>query len=191
MTILDLDIGAAARTVAVGIVAYLALVAMLRVSGKRTLSQLSAFDLVITIALGSSLSAVLISDDVGLMQGLAAFALLIVLQFVITWTSLRSKTVAKLIESEPTVVAFRGKFLKDAMLRERLLRSDIEVALRQHQLLRVEEADLIVLEADGSITVIPELDSEAARQVGDGLKEGGHAVTRASSVEGPASWRGG
>ncbi len=57
------------RTVVVGVLAYLALVLLLRVSGKRTLSKMNAFDLVVTVALGSTLATVLLSTSVALARG--------------------------------------------------------------------------------------------------------------------------
>ena len=78
------------RVVVVGTVAYLTLVLLLRISGKRTLSKMNAFDLVVTVALGSTLATVLLSSSVALVEGLLAFALLIFLQFAVTWLSVKS-----------------------------------------------------------------------------------------------------
>lgn len=77
------------RVAVVGTLAYAALVALLRVSGKRTLSKLNAFDLVVTVALGSTLATVLLSKDVALTEGLLAFALLAGLQWAVATLTLR------------------------------------------------------------------------------------------------------
>lgn len=77
------------RTAVVGVLAYAALVLFLRVSGKRTLAKMNAFDLVVTVSLGSTLATINLSANVALAQGLLALALLIALQFVMTW-SIRS-----------------------------------------------------------------------------------------------------
>jgi len=90
------------RTVLVGTCAYLALVVLLRISGKRTLSKMNAFDLIVTVALGSTLASVLTSKDVALLQGIAALALLILLQLVITSLSVRSQAVQGWVKSEPS-----------------------------------------------------------------------------------------
>ena len=66
-----------ARTILVGVLAYVLLVVFLRISGKRTLAKLNAFDLVVTVALGSTLSAILLQESVALAEGAAALALLI------------------------------------------------------------------------------------------------------------------
>ena len=72
------------RTLVVGVLAYITLVLFLRFSGKRTLSKMNAFDLVMTVALGSTLATVLLTESVALAEGALAFALLIGLQFVVT-----------------------------------------------------------------------------------------------------------
>jgi len=85
----------------VGICAYAALVLMLRVSGKRTLSKMNAFDFVVTIALGSTLASLLLSKDVPLAEGLLALGLLISLQWVVAWMAIRFTGWRMLIKSEP------------------------------------------------------------------------------------------
>jgi len=92
------------RVVLVGTMAYGALVAMLRISGKRTLAKLNAFDLVVTVALGSTLATILLSKTVTLAEGLVALLLLIGLQWVVAAGSVRSRRVARLVRSEPQLL---------------------------------------------------------------------------------------
>jgi len=164
------DLGVLIRTVLVGIGAYVGLLVLLRASGKRTLSQMNAFDFVVTVALGSTLATVIISNDTALIQGLVALALLIGLQFVITWSSQRSRVVARLAKSEPTVLAYRGRAIDAALRRERVLPDELAAALREHGLARVEEADLVVLETDGTIAVVERLASPSGSLKSTGLQ---------------------
>ena len=76
--------GGLVRVALVGVLAYSALVLLLRVSGKRTLSKMNAFDLIVTVALGSTLASIITSKDVALAEGMVAFVVLIGLQFVLT-----------------------------------------------------------------------------------------------------------
>lgn len=71
------------RVLVVGTLAYIVLLVSLRISGKRALSQMNAFDLVVTVALGSTLATVLLSSDVSLAEGILALSLLIGLQYAI------------------------------------------------------------------------------------------------------------
>ena len=118
------------RTLLVGVLAYVGLIALLRLSGKRTLSKLNAFDFVVTVALGSTLATILLSRDVALAEGIAAFALLIGLQFLVTWTSTRWSMVAKLVRAEPTLLLRRGELLPAAMRRERMTEPEVLSAVR-------------------------------------------------------------
>lgn len=143
------------RVIVVGATAYAGLVVMLRSSGKRTLSKMNAFDFIVTIALGSTLATVLLSDSVPLAEGLVALALLICLQYVMTWLSVRSPRFQALIKSDPTLLAHEGRYLDAAMRRQRVTRAEIEAALRDSGLDRIEDASGVVLETDGSISVTP------------------------------------
>lgn len=142
------------RTALVGVLAYLALVFLLRVSGKRTLSKMNAFDLVVTVALGSTLATVLLSKSVALANGVLAFALLIGLQFAITWLSVRSSAVRNFVKAEPTLLLHRGRFLRGAMKLERVTEAEILAALRGQGIVAVEEVEAVVLETDSSFSVV-------------------------------------
>jgi uncharacterized membrane protein YcaP (DUF421 family) len=150
-----------ARVLVVGVLAYVAIVLLLRVSGNRTLSKLNAFDFVVTIALGSTLSSVLLSKDVALVEGVVAFALLVGLQFVVTWASVRSSRVSKLVTSEPVLLVSRGAYLEAAMRRARVKKDEIAAALRQNGVHSLDQVDAVILESDGTLSVL-----RAARTAG-------------------------
>src|SRR5689334_25417781 len=97
------------RVVIVGALAYAALVSFLRISGKRTLSKMDAFDLVITVALGSTLATIVLSTRVALVQGVLAFDVLIGLQYVVAWSSVRSTHIRHAIKSEPALLLYHGR----------------------------------------------------------------------------------
>ena len=142
------------RVLAVGICAYVALVLMLRISGKRTLSKMNAFDFVVTVALGSTLASLLLSKDVPLAEGLLALALLISLQWVVAWLAVRLPWWRKLIKSEPRLLALRGELNEAALRAERLNAEEVHSALRNAGIASVAEVDAVVLETDGTVSVI-------------------------------------
>lgn len=144
---------AVARTLVVGTLAYIVLVAFLRVSGKRTLAKLNAFDLVVTVALGSTLSAVLLQESIALTEGAAALGLLIALQYAVTYTSVRSPGFARMIRSEPALVARDGAFCAAAMRRARLTQAEAVSAIRASGGHAIEDVDTLILESDGTISV--------------------------------------
>ena len=142
------------RILIVGVLAYAALIIFLRVSGKRTLSKWNAFDFVVTIALGSTLASVIISKDVVLIEGVIAFALLIGLQFVITRLSVRFDSIKNVVKAEPTLLFDKGEFLNEAMRRQRVTESEIRAAIRSNGLAAIEDAEAVVLETDGTFSVV-------------------------------------
>lgn len=143
------------RVLVVGTLAYASLVVLLRISGKRTLAKLNAFDLVVTVALGSTLATVLLTQSVALVDGLAAFALLAGLQYAVAFLSVRSSRFDALVKSEPTLLLHRGRFLERAMRSQRVTREEVISALRSSAVARVEDAVAVVLETDGSLSVVP------------------------------------
>jgi uncharacterized membrane protein YcaP (DUF421 family) len=148
------------RTLVVGALAYTALVAFLRVSGKRTLSKMNAFDLIVTVALGSTLATVLLSKDIALAEGVLAFALLILLQYVVTWLSVRVPWVRRAATGEPLLLLYRGHVLPAALRDSRVTQDEVRAALRASGLASLGEAAAVVLETDGSFSVIAEGESD-------------------------------
>ena len=144
------------RTFIISILAYFSLVMMLRISGKRTLSQMKEFDFIVTVALGSTLATVLLNKDVALADGALAMALLIFLQYMLATASVRSKAFSKLISSEPTLVLFKGQFLRDALKKERVTENEIRSVLRENGVISIADVEAVVMESNGKFTVVGE-----------------------------------
>jgi uncharacterized membrane protein YcaP (DUF421 family) len=142
------------RVLVVGTLAYAVLVLLLRVSGKRTLAKLNAFDLIVTVALGSTLATVLLSKSVALIEGLAAFILLAGLQYLVAWLSVRFPRFSDLVKSEPTLLLHRGLFLEGAMRAQRVTHAEVLAALRSSGAVEAGQVAAVVLETDGSLSVI-------------------------------------
>ena len=142
------------RTLVVGTLAYVFLVASLRVSGKRTLAKLNAFDLVITVAFGSTLASILLSEDVALTEGAVALALLIALQFTVAFLSVRWLPFARAVRSEPTLLLRDGELCSEAMRRARVTRAELETVVRTEGRRGFEGISAVILESDGSFSVI-------------------------------------
>ena len=145
------------RTLIITVLAYPTLILMLRISGKRTLSKMNAFDFIVTVALGSCLATVALSKDVAYVDGIFVFFLLIFLQFIITWLSVRVKRIKKLVTDQPTLLFYKGEPLTDVLKKERITMEELFVAARESGTTNFQEIDAIVLETTGTITVIPKI----------------------------------
>jgi uncharacterized membrane protein YcaP (DUF421 family) len=135
---------------------------MMRLFGKRTLATMHAYDLVITVALGSLLARIILSKDVVLLEGLVGIILLMALQFALSWSSLRSPTVRKMIKAQPVVLLYRGQLLHDVMRRERVGEEEIFAALRSRNVKTVEQVDAVILENNGSLSVLTGINPQSA-----------------------------
>ncbi|MGO4821068.1 MULTISPECIES: DUF421 domain-containing protein [unclassified Flavobacterium] len=150
------------RIIIITAIAYPALITILRISGKRTLSKMNAFDLIVTIALGSTFATVILNKNVSLSEGILTFGLLILFQYIITFLSSRKKSVSQLVKSSPTLMAYKGQLLKKNMLKERIDEDEIWAVIRQNGLSSLSETDAIVLETDGSLSLIKQIKNENA-----------------------------
>ena len=146
------------RTVLVGTLAYISLLLLVRISGKRTLSKMNAFDLIVTVALGSTLATILLSKDTPLVEGVLALGLLIFLQFSITWLSVRSKTVSRLVKAEPRLLFHKGEFLQGAMKEERVGQGELLQAMRSQGIGQLDQVEAVVLETDGSFSIVEQVE---------------------------------
>lgn len=150
------------RVLIVGVLAYAALVLILRTSGKRTLSGLNAFDFIVTVALGSTLATILLSADVALAEGILALVLLVGLQMLVAWTSVRSRALRRVVKSEPRALVRDGQLDEEALRDERVTVEEIRQALRQSGAGGLGQVSSVVLETDGTVSVI------RAESYGDG-----------------------
>ncbi|MDY7088816.1 MAG: DUF421 domain-containing protein [Actinomycetota bacterium] len=143
------------RTAVIGLITYVLLIAVLRVSGKRTLAKMNAFDLIVTVALGSTLATILLSRDVSLTEGATALVLLVFLQFCATWLSVRWKPLRQALKSTPTLLLRDGELITDAMRRQRVTDNEIYQAIRSQGIGDLAAVAAVVLETDGTFSVIP------------------------------------
>ncbi|SEK67828.1 Protein of unknown function [Blastococcus sp. DSM 46786] len=143
------------RVLLVGAAAYATVVVALRLSGKRTLTKLNAFDLVVTVALGSTLATILLSSDVAWVEGAVALGLLALLQAVVAWLTVRWPGLRTVVTSRPTLVLSDGEPLPDRMREVRIGIDEIRQAVRSSGSGDLADVAAVVLESDGSLSVIP------------------------------------
>lgn len=143
------------RTLVVGVLAYASMVIALRISGKRTLAKLNAFDLVVTVALGSTLASILLSENIALAEGVTAIVVLIGCQYLVAFTSVRSKRVARAVRSEPTLLMRNGEVCRDALRRSRVTEAELGTVIRNSSTDDPSKTAAVILESDGSFSVIP------------------------------------
>jgi len=151
------------RIVVIGTLAYFSLLILLRLSGKRTLAQLNAFDFVITIAIGSTLGRLITAKGVSLAESITAFLTLIILQYLLSSLTVRSPKFENLVTADPSLLYFRGQFLQPAMRKQRVTKSQLLAVVRERKIGSLDAVEAIVMESAGQIAVIKkETDGEPA-----------------------------
>jgi len=156
MDYLYADAAGVVKVAVTAVLAYAALVALLRVSGKRTLADMNAFDFVVTVALGSALASTILSPSVSLAEGLTALVVLVLLQALLAFLGSRFDWARRAMKAEPTLVVHRGTLLRDAMLKTRLSEAAVLAAIRASGEADLSDVHAVVLETNGQISVISE-----------------------------------
>jgi uncharacterized membrane protein YcaP (DUF421 family) len=142
------------RILLVGAASYTTLVAILRLSGKRTLAQLNVFDFVVTVALGSTLATIFLSTDVSWAEGATALALLAALQLLVALVSARRPRTRRFFTSDPVLLLADGRIRGEALRRNRLTESEIRQAVRMQGTGDLSRVRAVVLETNGTLSVI-------------------------------------
>ena len=149
------DMAGLLSVLVVGTLAYAWLVFLLRVSGKRTLAQLNAFDFIVTVALGSTLASVTMTGSIAWAEGATALTLLAVLQFIAAAFSRRFPWARRALTSEPTVLLRDGVLDEEAMRAERITTDSLHAAVRSSGVGGLDLVAAVVLETNGGLSVVP------------------------------------
>lgn len=160
-------IGTFFSTLFTAVIAYALVVVLLRASGKRTLSRMNMFDLIVVVALGSILARTILSGGTSLFQGMFSLVILAGLQYSLEWLSANDPRVRKLLTSEPTLLFHRGQFLHKVMRSQRVSEADVLTAVRQNGIGDMAEVEAVVLETSGDFSVIPRSSGGGASVLGD------------------------
>jgi uncharacterized membrane protein YcaP (DUF421 family) len=142
------------RVLLVGSASYVLLITALRISGKRTLAKLNAFDLVVTVALGSTLATILLSSDVSWSEGALALGLLVALQLLVAKFSTRVPRSRTVITAQPTLLVRDGRMVDEALLAQRVTAAEVRQAIRASGVGDLALVAAVVMETDGSMSVI-------------------------------------
>jgi len=145
------------RTFIITVLAYFSLILMLRVSGKRTLSKMNAFDFTVTVALGSTLAAVSLNKEIPLADGALALGSLVSLQFLITWLSVRINFVKSIITSTPSLILYKGDMILSALKKERITTEEVWAKAREKGYSSLSDIDAMILETTGEITIVAKI----------------------------------
>ena len=135
---------------------YFVLLVLLRIAGRRTLAEMTAFDFVMVLIIGEATQQALLGEDFSVTNAVLVIATLLLLDIMMSLGKQRSKTFEKVVDGVPTIIVENGRPLMDRMRKARVDEEDVmEAARRLRGIERLDQIRYAVLEVSGGITIIP------------------------------------
>jgi uncharacterized membrane protein YcaP (DUF421 family) len=132
---------------------------LMRVIGRRELSSLEPFDLILLVVLGDAVQQGLTQDDYSLTGAVLAIGTIALLQLAVSYANFKFPRLRPILDGEPIVVVQDGKPIERNMKRERLTISDLTAGMRQQNIASLDEVAWAVMETSGAISFIKKSDS--------------------------------
>ena len=154
------------------IVAYVVLWAAFRVLGKRELTRMSPLELVLLLLIPQLFSRAITRQDYSFTNALIGATTLLALVFLSSALTYRSRRVAKVMVSQPTLLVAEGTFILNALHEERISTSDVYEAIQKAGFQSVEDVKWAILQSDGAIAIVPRGGS-AGRRTNEGSPRAG------------------
>jgi len=126
-----------------------------RIIGRRELSSLEPFDLILLIVMGDAIQQGLTQDDYSVTGSMIVIGTFAVLQVLVSYLSYRFPRLRPALDGEPIVIVQDGAAIERNMRRERLTVDEVMVEARQQQITSIEQVAWAVLETSGKISIIP------------------------------------
>ncbi len=139
-----------------GLAIYVVLLAVTRLSGRRSLAQVTPFDFVLLLIIAETTQQALLGDDFSITNAVVLIVTLFFADVLMSFLKQWSSRAALLLDGSPTVLVSQGRIDGEAIRRARLNLDDIMKAAReQHGLRRLDQVDYAVLEVSGTLSIIP------------------------------------
>ena len=146
------------RIVLLAACTYIGLVAALRLLGEQALAKMSAYDLIITVALGSIVASIPLSKDVTLADGAAVLAVYLTLQALTRWATRRWPRAERTVKTRPQVMLWDGELVEPHLQAAQITEAEVRAAARLAGYASLRNLLAIVLENDGAWSVVPRTD---------------------------------
>lgn len=118
-------------------------------------SQLNNFDWIINVAIGSLVASGILVKEISIIDASVAILGLAACQWLVTWAVIRFPPLEKMVKARPRLLTHKGEFLEEPMTKERISKSEVRAKLREQGFASLENANWVILESDGNMTVIP------------------------------------
>jgi uncharacterized membrane protein YcaP (DUF421 family) len=136
-------------------VVFFAIFLVTRVIGRRELSTMEPFDLILLIVTGDLMQQAVTQSDLSLTGGLTVLATMALLTVALSYISFKIPKLRPVLDGEPLVLVQDGEIIERNLRRERITVGELLAEARQQQVASVDEIRFAVLETNGRISVIP------------------------------------
>ena len=135
-------------------VVYVALLVALRIFGKREVGQFTLYDLVFILLVANALQPAITGPDTSVVGGIVLIIALVATNFLVGKLDTLPRF-HRLFSPHPAVVVMDGKYLPEVMKREGVDQDEVKMSMREHGITDMKEVKIAVLEADGTISIVP------------------------------------
>ena len=142
-----------------GIVIFVFLYVLMRVIGRRELSSLEPFDLILLVVLGDAVQQGLTQSDYSLTGALLAIGTIAILQLGVSYANFRFPKLRPILDGEPIVVVRDGQPIEKNLRRERVTHDDLAAAMRKQNIGSLDDVQWAVMETSGAISFVKKSDS--------------------------------
>ena len=147
------------RVLVLGPLSYIAIAAAIRVAGKRVLSNMNPFDLLVDVSIGSAIAIIVLDPTVTIVQAALALVVPLALQFGVAWVTSHSERLEKAVKQHPALLLLDGQLNHDMLHHEMITEEEVREAARKAGMATLQQAKAVVLEVDGTISVIRHADA--------------------------------
>lgn len=142
------------RIIGMSILFYFGLIIILKLSGKRTLSEINAFDLLVNVAIGSIAATTIVLKESSFIDGMVAVITLVVLQYILAKLDTKYSFIGSFLLTRPTLLYYKGEFLIENMDKMRITKNDLSQQVRLKSGTVIENISAVVLESNGGLSII-------------------------------------
>ncbi len=136
---------------------YALTVAVMRFSGKRAVGDMAPFDLAITVVIGSAAAIPLEEESISLWKASVPMIMLGVMGLAVSWVNVRFRRMEAMTQGVPTLLIQKGHIIEKNMVKERVTRADLEIAMREQGITNLGDIEEARLEPSGNISIIPKV----------------------------------
>lgn len=136
------------------VVLYIVSLVVIRLMGKRSVGQLSPFDFMVLIIIGSAIAIPMEDEEIPLVHGVIPILTILIINYFLYWMIRKNRPVEDFLQGTSTILVRDGKVLLENLKKERITLADLLIILREKEVKRIEEVKEAVIEPNGLVSIL-------------------------------------